>query len=172
MPDFSYFTLFICRLSNSDVWIKIYVFGLFYWPLLSCVLVDKSSVTSSFQERESSSKENLVRDSVIYSKRCWLVLPLPVQEIPPGRFPPACTAFLGPLVLCCQVREFVVGWQLVLGWCHFPFPYGCLCFPQHLGSVCRTQSNVVPDSLGEGLWFPKQDSWDNAGAILAEEQNI
>lgn len=39
-------------------------------------------------------------------------------------------------------------------------------------SVRRAQSNVVPDIPGEGLQFPEQDSWDDAGAILAEEQNI
>lgn len=36
----------------------------------------------------------------------------------------------------------------------------------------RAQNHLVPDSPGEGLQFPQPDSWDDAGAFLAEEPNI
>lgn len=57
-------------------------------------------------------------------------------------------------------------------WDGIVFPFLMTVLPTTVGSVHGAQSHLVPDSPGAGLQFPEQDSWDDAGAIPAEEQNI
>lgn len=76
VPDFSYFMLFVCRLSDSEVWIKIYVLDYFighswsvpWWCYIMFPGVRKSS------RKEVLVRDCVVRDCVIYSKRSCLIL--------------------------------------------------------------------------------------------------